>query len=267
MKTRSKILPLFLLFLLTGCSSAPSGSGFFSWWAGRGERAKVKAATAHDEARERQLEAARLEAEKAKRAADALPPSPEATLTKRFTGNTATLLSQAVPGLTAEQLDIALKIVDDLRSGDAQIVAAAEARQASAEGRNHALSRELGETAAKLADADTRASQIATKNAELAGQLLAMRWAAAAGTVLTVAASLAALAYRANVGGMATGIARGLADLRLRDPGTADLATAALDGGLNRAEQSEIAKRVQGLLAVANISAPIPARPQAASQS
>lgn len=242
---------MLLCLTLTGCVSSQPGSGFFGWWAARGERAKEKAETAHDAARERQLEAARIEAEKAKASAAALPPSPEATLTQRFTRNTTSLLSQAVPGLTAEQLDAALKIVDDLRSGDEAIVAAAEARQLAAEGRNHELSRELGATAAKLEAAETRASTIAADNAKLAGELLATRWAAAAGTALTVIATGAALAYRANAFGMADGVARGIADLRRKSPGTADLATAALDGGLNRAEQSTIAKRVQALLAVA----------------
>lgn len=246
-----RILAFIALFTLTGCSSAPTGSGFFGWWAARGERAAAKASTAHDEARERQLEAARLEAEKAKLSANALPPSPEAVLTQRFTANASDLLTQAVPGLTAEQLAAARQIVADLRSEDAKVVAAAEARQRAAEGHNYELSRELGATAAKLAEAETKAAAIATDNARLAGQLLAMRWAAAAGTILSLAATAAALAYRANAFGMADGVARGLADLRRKSPGTADLATAALDGGLNRAEQSTIARRVQSLLAAA----------------
>ena len=256
MKTPSKILALVTLFLVTGCTSAPNGSGFFGWWAARGERAAAKARDAHDDARERQLEAARIEAEKARESASKLPPSPEATLTQRFTGNTSDLLAQAVPGVTAEQLAAVRQLIADLRSEDAKVVAAAEARQRAAEGSNAALSRELGETSAKLTAAETRAGEIAEKNAEMAGELMALRWAAAAGTVLTVVAGLAAVAYRANVGGMATGIARGLADLRLKDPGTADLATAALDGGLNRAEQTKIAVRVQALLAAAQIAGP-----------
>lgn len=242
---------LFLCLCFTGCASAPAGSGFFGWWAARGERAAAKAEIKHDEAREAQLAAARIEAAKTTAAAAVLPPSPEATLTQRFAGNTSDLLAQAVPGVTAEQLAAVRQLVTDLRSVDARVVAAAEARQAAAEGHNAALSRELGATAARLDAAQATASEIAADNAALAGQLLAMRWAAAAGTILSLAATAAALAYRANAFGLATGVARGIADLRKKSPATADLATAALDGGLNRAEQSAIARRVQGLLALA----------------
>lgn len=244
-----RALALLCLLTLMGCQTAPAGAGLFGWWAARGERAVTRAETKHDAAREAQLEAARLEAEKTKLAASALPPSPEAGLTQRFAANTSDLLTQAVPGVTAEQLAAVRQLVADLRSEDAKIVVAAEARQRAAEGRNADLSRELGATAAKLTATEATASTIAADNAKLAGQMLALKWAAAAGTVLTVASTLAALAYRANAFGMADGVARGLADLRRQNPGTADLATAALDSGLNRAEQITIARRVQGLLA------------------
>jgi hypothetical protein len=243
------IVAIFLLLALTGCSSAPSGSGVLGWWAARGERAAAKAQDTHDEARERQLEAARLEAEKTKAAADALPNEDNFKNVKRFAGNTVNLLAQAVPSLTAEQLDAAHKIVTDLRSEDAKIVAAAEARQAVAEGHNLALSRELGATAAKLSAAETKASNIAADNAKLAGEMLALKWAAGLSTAFSIVAGVLAVAYKMDALGMATGVARGIADLRKKNPATADLATAALDGGLNRAEQTAIAKRVQGLLA------------------
>jgi hypothetical protein len=235
----------FLFLALAGCASTPTGSGFFSWWAARGERAAAKATANHDAARERQLEAARIEAAKTTAAAAVLPPSPEATLTQRFAGNTSDLLAQAVPGVTAEQLAAVRQLVTDLRSEDAKVVAAAERRQQTAETQNAATSRELGATAAKLEAAEANASTIATANAQLAGQLLAMRWAAAAGTILSLAATAAALAYRHNAFGMADGIARGLVDLRKKDSGTADLATQFLDMGLNRAEQTQIARLVQ----------------------
>ncbi len=240
---------LALCLSLSGCASAPAGAGLFGWWAARGERAVAKAETRHDEARERQLEAARLEAEKTKLAAAVLPPSPEAELTTRFAGNTSDLLAQAVPTVTAEQLATVRQLVADLRSEDAKVVAAAEARQLAAEGHNAALSRQLALSATRLTAAEDKGHAIASDNAKLAGELLALRWAAAAGTVLTVAASLAAVAYRANAFGLADSVAHGLADLRRKDPGTATLATAALDGGLSRAEQTGIARRVQGLLA------------------
>ena len=242
---------LGVCLLFTGCASAPAGSGVFGWWAARGERAVVRAETRHDAAREAQLEAARLEAEKTRLAAAVLPPSPEASLTSRFAANTSDLLSQAVPAVTAGQLAAVRQLVADLRSEDAKVVATAEARQASAEARNASLSRELASTAARLTATESSAHQIATKNAELAGELLALRAAAVAGTVLTIAASLAAVAYRANAFGLADSVAHGLADLRRKDPGAATLATSALDGGLSRAEQTGIGRRVQALLAAA----------------
>jgi len=241
-------LLLIALCLLPGCSIAPNGSGFFSWWAARGERATAKATTRHDAAREAQLVAARIEAAKATAAAAVLPPSPEATLTQRFTGNTSDLLAQAVPGVTAEQLAAVRQLVADLRSEDAKVVAAAEHRQRAAETQNAATSRELGETAAKLQAAETKAGAIAADNARLAGQLLALRWAAAAGTLLSLAATAAALAYRANAFGIADGVARGLTELRKKDPGTAEIATNFLDYGLNRAEQTKIATLVNARL-------------------
>jgi hypothetical protein len=243
---------LVLTIALTGCASAPAGSGLAGWWTARGERAAERASSAHDSARDRQLAAARIESEKTTHAAALLPPSPEAALTQRFAGNTSDLLAQAVPEVTAAQLAAVRQLVSDLRSADAEVVAAAEARQATAESDNAALSRELGAAAAKLTAAEARASTIAADNAALAGQLLAMRWAAAAGTVLSLAAAAAALAYRANAFGLADGVARGLADLRRKDAGTATIATTALDSGLNRAEQSAIARRVQALLAAAS---------------
>lgn len=243
------LVVVFLATLLSGCSSPPGGSGLLGWWTGRGERAAAKAETRHDAAREAQLAAARLEAEKTARAADALPASPEAALTQRFAGNTTDLLAQAVPGVTAEQLAAVRQLVADLRSQDAAIVAAAEKRQAATETANHALSRELGAAAVKLADAEARASDIAATNARLAGQMLALKWAAGIGTALTIASTVAALAYRANAFGMADGVARGLADLRKRQPGIAKVATGALDAGLNRAEQSRIALLAQKHLA------------------
>lgn len=145
------LVVIALCLLMPGCSSAPNGSGFFSWWAARGERAEAKAAANHDAAREAQLVAARIEAAKATAAAAVLPPSPEATLTQRFTGNTSDLLAQAVPGVTAEQLAAVRQLVADLRSEDAKVVAAAEHRQQDAETRNAATSRELDALAAKRA--------------------------------------------------------------------------------------------------------------------
>lgn len=242
---------ILLCLTFTGCSTAPSGSGLFGWWAARGERAVAKAETKHDEARERQLEAARIEATKTAAAAAVLPTSPEAALTQRFAGNTADLLAQSVPGVTAEQLAAVRQLVTDLRSDDAKVVAAAEARQRTTEETNAELSRALSETAAKLTASEDKGHKIAAENAELAGQLLAMRWAAAAGTALTVLSTIAAVAYRSNAFGMADGVARGLATLRKESPGAANLATAALDSGLNRTEQTTIARRVQGLLAAA----------------
>ena len=250
MRSPRALLALALL-ALAGCASAPTGGGVLGWWAARGERAAQKADDRHDAAREEQLRAARIEAEKAARAADALPKSPEATLTQRFAGNTTDLLAQAVPNVTAEQLASVRQLVADLRSQDAAIVAAAERRQAAAESDNATLSRELGAAAAKLTAAEDRATAIAADNARLAGQMLALKWAAGLGTALTIASTVAALAYRANALGMADGVARGLADLRRKQPGVAELATGALDAGLNRAEQSTIARRVQALLASA----------------
>jgi hypothetical protein len=245
----TRLAAILLLLTLTGCATSPTGSGLLSWWTQRGERAAARADTAHDAAREAQLVAARVEAEKTAAAAAVLPKSSEAELTQRFAGNTTDLLAQAVPNVTAAQLATVRQLVADLRSGDAAIVAAAEARQAKAERNNADLSRELAATAARLVAADTRATEIAATNARLASQMLALKWAAGLGTALTIASTLAAVAYRANAFGLADGVARGLADLRRKQPGVADLATGALDAGLNRAEQSKIALLAQRYLA------------------
>ncbi|AKC83757.1 hypothetical protein IMCC26134_15005 [Verrucomicrobia bacterium IMCC26134] len=234
---------LGLCLLYTGCSTAPAGAGtgFFSWWTHRGERATTAAENRHDDAREAQLLAARLEAEKTAQAAAALPPSTEATLTQRFAGNTTDLLTQAVPGATSEQLANVRQLVADLRSADAQILAAAEVRQRATEGHNATLSRSLATTAARLTAAQTRAHDIADTNADLAASLLWMRAAAAAGTLLSVIATVAALAYRANIGGLAARIASGLVTLeRSAGADTATLARTALDQGLDLADKTKI---------------------------
>lgn len=240
---------IFLAFALCSLPACVSnkGGGLFSWWTHRGERATEKANADHEAAREAQLVAARIEAEKAAQSAAALPPSPEATLTQRFTGNTSDLLSQAVPGVTAEQLAAVRQLVADLRSEDAKVVAAAEARQRATERHNSELSRELAEAAGRVAAAEAKAAQIAEKNADLAASLLWMKFAAAAGTIGTVVAGALAVMYRSNAFGIADGVARGLADLRRNQPGVADLATAALDTGLDRAEQTRIARAFQTL--------------------
>jgi hypothetical protein len=246
MRLKPAFLALALLLLLPGCALAPSGP--FAWWTHRGERAAEKADATHTDAREAQLAAARLESVKTAQAAAVLPPSPEAMLTQRFAGNTADLLAQAVPGATAEQLAAVRQLVSDLRSEDAKVVAAAQARQAATEGHNAALSRELAATAERAAAAEAKASQIADKNADLAASLLWMKFAAATGAVLSAVSGLAVVAFRSNMFGMATATAGMLADLqREHGAGIASIARKALDVGLNRGEQTQIAKAFRAL--------------------
>lgn len=231
-----------------GCTSQGGfGSGIFKVWTQRGERAAAKAETKHDAAREAQLEAARLEAEKTAAAADALPPSPEAEITQRFAGNTADLLAQAVPGATAEQLAAVRQLVADLRSQDAAVVAAAEARQAKAEKDNAATSRRLAATATAATRANARASEIAADNAELAADLLWMRAVAIAGSIGTTLLGIAAIMVRLNLGNANGALADVLTTIRAKAPHAAPYATAAADAALSRGQQTKIAQLVASL--------------------
>jgi hypothetical protein len=242
-------LPVLCAVFLTGCSSSsPQGSGLLGWWATRGERAERKAEAKYEDTRESQLIAARLEAEKTAQAAAVLPDSPEADLTQRFAGNTVDLLAQSVPGVSADQLAAVRQLIADLRSQDAKVVAAAERRQAQAEKDNDTLSRKLADAADKLTAAESRADVIAADNAKLAGQMLALKWATGLATFATIAATVAAFAYRTNAFGFADGIARGIVDIRRKNPAIADIVTDALDAGLNRPEQSAVFKRVSSLI-------------------
>lgn len=242
---------LLACLALTGCASSPTGSGIFGLWTKRGERAVEKAEARVSVAEADLLARIQRSVEEFRAAVLLAPPSRPVEVATEAATQASGHLAQLLGPITVERLAQINARASALVSDNAATRAPAEAARAVDRKADYAAAEQVGELRTKLDAAERSNREIAKTNADTAAKYLWMTFAAAAGTVLTVVATAAALAYRANAFGMADGVARGIADLRRRDPGTAGLATAALDTGLNRTEQSAIAKRVQALLALA----------------
>lgn len=259
---------LVLIVAFSGCASAPRDTGVRVWnpltWFSRAEasasdRAEAKldaARTAEDAGRDEVLRAAQRAAHEAALALLSAPPSRPVEVASEAADHAAANLDQALGALPADTRAAIRRQIEALLSDNETLRAEGERLRVTQREKDAATSRDLAEATRKTATAEA-VSEAARRDLRdafdrenaLANELRNERfqkWAAAA---LSLAASLAALAYRANAFGLADGIARGLADLRKKQPGVAELATSALDVGLNRAEQTTISRLAQRHLA------------------
>lgn len=259
---------LWLASALGGCATNPRDTGVRVWnpltWFSRSEatasdRAEAKLATARtveDSARENLLRVAQRDAHEAALALLSAPPSRPVEIASEAADQAVANLDQALGSLSADTREAIRRQITALLSDNATLRAEGESLRTTQRERDAQAARDLtaaarrttaAEAVADTARADLR-SAYDRENA-LANELRAQIWQTWLSRGAAAIATLVALAYRANAFGMADGIARGLADLRKKQPGVADLATGALDVGLNRAEQTTLSRLVQRHLA------------------
>lgn len=157
---------------LSGCVGAPGGVWWNpTTWASRAapaaaDRAAAKvdsARSAEGQAADAAVQAAHIEFVKTDLALAAAPDSRPVSLARRTTTNGLGLLDQVRP-LTAAQSAEARQLVADLLSDNTQTVAAAAAKQRTAEEKLVALGRDLEEARAKL---EKREADLAKANGQL----------------------------------------------------------------------------------------------------
>lgn len=250
--TAAWIILIVLCLLMPGCAARPSGGTWWNpatWFSGSEGRRVEQASTAQIEARNAVIKAAQKTAHETAGHLALAPVSRPVELATEANGVTVSLLDQAAGPLTVEESNRIRAQVAALNSELAVVRADAERQRAADRGQIADVSAQLGAATAKLAAAQgDLAAGFARENA-LANQLRNANLIKWGGIALSTLATLAAIAYRSNALGLADGVARGLADLRKKDSGSAELATAALDAGLNRSEQSTLARLVQAHLA------------------
>lgn len=165
---------MLCLFLLTGCVGDRTGGAVWwnpTTWASRAapaaaDRAAAKVDTARaaeDKAADEAVHAAHLEFTKTGLALAGAPESRPVALARRTTANGLGLLDQVRP-LTATESAEVRQLVADLLSENAQTVAAAEAKQRTAEEKLAAAGKELEEARAKL---ERREAELSKANGQL----------------------------------------------------------------------------------------------------
>lgn len=205
----------FAAVLLCGCASSNSG-GVFGWWAARGERDVAAVEGKRKEVSSEILTSAQQRVQEAVVALLTAPPSRPVEVASEAANQASALLAQVNGPLTVAQLASVRQQVEALLSDNAALRAEGERLRYASRAADAESSRKFTELTKKLQDADDRASAIAADNARLAGRYLAAKWAAGAMAALSVAASIAAWAYRANFMGVATGAGEMLGTLRAR---------------------------------------------------
>lgn len=263
-----RLLLVALCLALAGCASAPRDTGVRIWnpltWFSRAEanaadsaeaklgEARAKRADARDDV----LRAAQRAAHETSLALLSAPASRPVDVATEAAGHATANLDQALGALPAETLAAIRKQVEALVSDNAALRAEGERLRAAQRASDYETAAKLTAAAKRATDAEAVADaarrdlrQAYDRESALANELRAQQFQTWLARAATVAATLAALAYRANAFGLADGVARGLADLRKKQPGVADLATGALDVGLNRAEQTTLSRLVQRHLA------------------
>ncbi|AHF91613.1 hypothetical protein OPIT5_16735 [Opitutaceae bacterium TAV5] len=220
MKTR--ILILALALPLAGCVSGHQSSLWKPWTWGQGaaaarlEKAESKQAT--EEAA--LVDAAQVETVKTQAALLRAEDSRPVEVARRTNDNAVSLLNQRKPISAAAQAE-AMDIVRGLLSEETAKREAAEQRQLAAESDNLKLSRDLEATRKALGELSAEAKAEAAKNLELANELRRRTWYAWAGGIVSAVLTVAAIAYRLNLGRLQTGVGNALASLQSRY-GTSD---------------------------------------------
>jgi hypothetical protein len=244
-----RLAAIALLLALSGCATAPTGSGA-SWWNpltwGGSQAARVEkrqAALVGNEAA--LITAAQAETAKTTVALDAAPAGHEVEVAKRTNRNVAALLDAANGPLTFGKLKEAREIAEGLLARTVE----AERDQARAEARAADLSAENAELKARLETATGKLQVAYEKERALANKWRNLVWIAGGLFALWLVAQVLATAARFNpaLGGVAT-VVNGLVN-----PALAVAHSRAVDGlhrigrGMAqiRAKLPEVAERVE----------------------
>lgn len=240
-----KLCIFVMALLLTGCATTGEHS-LLGWFFGRKAREEQKVEARAQVVEDRAVTAAQVEIRKTAvalaAAAEEQPASRPVQVAQRTNGNAETILTQRAP-LSVGAADEAVRIARDLLSAEVAKREAAEKSQSGAEQANRELGRQLEELRAQLVTLAKERAAEAANNLRLANELRAAtiwKWIGTAGTALM---TLAALAYRYNLGGLQKGVADGLAGLQHKFGGSdEDLAAvkAAIDAATLPATQNQL---------------------------
>jgi hypothetical protein len=209
------VIVIAALALLTGCQTSPAG-GIFSWFTGRGERRVAAAEVNVEQAQADVLAAAQRNVEEFM-AALALAPAGRAKDVALEAGRTAAgHLAQALGPLPPATVAAIGERAAALVSEDPAARSAAERARADVRREDAAASTRLSEVSAELGAEREKNKAIAASNATLAAQALRDRWIQIGLGAWAVASTLAGIAWKMNLGGLQTGVAKGIAGLRAR---------------------------------------------------
>lgn len=243
---------LFLALSLAGCATT-GDHPFLSWVFGRKARQEQKVEARAGQAEDEVVRAAQKEVRKTGVALDAAaqenPASRSVAVAKRTNGNADALLTQRAP-LPVAEADAAVRIVRDLLSEEKAPREQAEKSQSADEDSARKLGAELDALRTQLTNLRKASAEEAANNLRLANELRAAtlwKWLATAGTVLM---TVAALAYRYNLGGLQTGVADGLAKLHSKY-GASDEDVAALRSSIDAATLPYTQNQIFNLVAKA----------------
>ena len=261
-----RILPLSFVVIslfLSGCATSGRSWPVFDWFFGRKAAAvdskEEKKSTATKEAEEAaaklrkqgqaELAKGQLAIEAAKREN---PDSRPVEVAGRFIGNASGIYGQVDGSLSLEAMQEAQAIVLGMLSEETAKREEAERRQIKTEKENIGLSRELGEAKDKISKielelikARKEASEEAKENLVLANELRISRVISAVSTFLSIAATIGAVLYRYNLGGLQDAVGRGLAMLEnkygMKDEDVISLRSA-IDAKTTQATQKAIGR-------------------------
>jgi hypothetical protein len=243
MKTASLVSFLLCSLLFAGC--AVSGK---HWWNPMTWRSSSEARTADRaesvlETRQQEaIKAAHVEVAKTGEVLLHAPESREVDLARRFNDNAEALLTQGSGALALEEIHKLKQLVANLRSENAQVRAAAEARQGAAEKALATLSAGLAEAQRKLGEAQADLRTAFDRENALADQLRNerfVRWGLAG---LSLVLGVGWLYVRYVAGGLPSALGRVLRDAEKKSPALADDLRGLLDANLDRNEQAAVRK-------------------------
>jgi hypothetical protein len=261
-------LAVALLLVLAGCATgAGQGSRLLPWnWFSPDANARAAKADANLDRRQADaVHAAHREVAKAQLVLRAAPVSAERELALRFLGNGLGLLDQVRPLAATEAADDRALVADFL-SGLPERMAAAEKRQAEAEGAAAKLSRDLAAAQALIDEANRKLAEANRTNAEgaakyrrlwfwiyaIAGGWLALQLLAGAARfypglapVAAIAGRLSAPVVQAAYERATVAVGRALATVEKASDAAGQLVRAQLDAETDAAEQTMIRRHYQ----------------------
>jgi hypothetical protein len=187
------LFPMLLLAVaMAGCVYLPSG-----WTPLKNPLEKKEQAQDRVEAARTDLEkAAQVAALKADFAAAKLPPSLASDVTRYYTGETSSLLTQAEGPLLAKEIAGARELIEKLTSEDVTLRAEGLKQREKEAATNAELSERLADMQGKLDAAAARADRFAAQNLQLADRARKLFWIAAGLAGLWVLSQVLTIAAR-----------------------------------------------------------------------